>query len=380
VALGNPHGIESLRDLTREDLRVGLGNPEAAAVGRIARTVLAEEGLWEQVRAALKVEKPTVNELANDLALGALDVVIVWDATLAAYDALEAVRVEALEARPRRVTAGVLEVCRQPARALAFARFLAAQDVGAPVFQAHGFTPTDGDAFTERPNIVLMSGAMLRPALQETLRAFEEREGVTIERIYNGCGVLVAQMQAGRLPDAYFSCDRSFLDSVQPHFEAGADVSANPMVILVRPGNPSGIEGPRDLLQPGLRVGLGHPEKSALGALTRELLRSEGCHAELLAGDNLKVESPTGDLLVNQLRAGALDAAIVYLSNAALAGEEVQRIELDLEGALAVQPFAIQKGTRHRALLGRLLDDLRTNDSRARFESLGFQWLGTDPQ
>jgi molybdate transport system substrate-binding protein len=377
VAAGNPHGIEGLAGLTRGDLRIGLGNPDAAAVGRVARAVLTEAGLWERVREVLKVEKPTVSELANDLALGALDVVVVWDATLAAYDTLEAVRVAELEARPRRVTAGVLAICTQPARALGFARFLASEDAGAPVFRAHGFDASGGDAFVEQPKLILMSGAMLRPALEATLIAFEAREGITIERVYNGCGMLVAQMQAGRLPDAYFSCDRSFLNTVQPHFDVAAELSANPIVILVQPENPHGIGSLLDLSRPGLRVGLGHPEKSALGALTRELLSSEACEALLLESGNLKVESPTGDLLVNQLRAGSLDAAVVYASNAALAGDEVQRIELHMEGALAVQPFAIGRGTQHRELLGRLLQELRTDESRVRFEGLDFQWLGT---
>jgi molybdate transport system substrate-binding protein len=378
VARGNPHNVRGLADLAREDLRVGLGNPEAAAVGRLARAVLTETGSWEEVRGGLKVQKPTVNELAGDLDLGALDVAVVWDATLASYGSLEAVRCEALEAQPRQVTVGVLEVCSAPARALAFARFMASSDVGAPVFRAHGFTPTGGDVFIERPRIVLMSGAMLRPAVQETLHSFEEREGVSIETVYNGCGILVAQMKTGELPDAYLSCDLSFLDLVQAEFEASMPLASNPMVILVQPGNPSGIVTLAHLSRPGLRVGLAHPEKSALGALTRQLLDAEGELEAIHDSGNLKVESPTGDLLVNQLRAGSLDATIVYASNAALAGEEAQAIALDLDGALAVQPFAIQRDSASKDLLQRLLDQLLSTESRRRFEELDFRWLGKE--
>ena len=60
-----------------------------------------------------------------------------------------------------------------------------------------------------------MCGAMLQPALRETLAAFADREGVELDLVYNGCGILVAQMRSGRIPDAYFACDQSFLESVQ---------------------------------------------------------------------------------------------------------------------------------------------------------------------
>lgn len=376
VTLGNPQGLSSLADLEKRDLRVGLGNPEAAAIGRVSRNVLQGADLWESVREGLAVQKPTVNELASDLDLGALDVAIVWDATLAPYPNLEAIRVDELEQHLQRVTVGVLEACAQPARALAFARFLASVDAGAASFESNGFTPTRGDAFEERPQLSLMSGAMLRPAVQETLRAFSEREGVDIDCVYNGCGILVAQMRTDSLPDAYFACDSSFLDLVQEEFEAGVDVARNPLVLVVQAGNPKGLRGLADLTQTNLRVGLGQPTKSALGALTHRLLAATGRLEPLIASGNLDVESPTGDWLVNQMRAGALDAAIVYTSNAALAGDELERIALN--DAVAVQPFAILKSTPHRRTLGRLQRALESESSRMRFEELGFEWLGTN--
>ncbi|MFT4538191.1 MAG: molybdate transport system substrate-binding protein [Planctomycetota bacterium] len=375
VAHGNPLAITALSDLERADVRVGLGNPEAAAIGRVARSVLQLSGRWEAVHANLKVEKPTVNELASDLALGALDVCVVWDATLANYDGLQVVRVDALEQRPQRVTSGILAVCVQPARALAFARYMASSDLGAAAFQSHGFTPSAGDAFEQEARLLLMSGAMLRPAVEATLDAFEQREGFAIDRVYNGCGTLVAQMRTGRLPDAYFACDSSFLDMVQPLFESGVELVQNPMVLLVPAGNPRGLLGLDDLCREDLRVGLGHPEKSALGALTQKLLTRARLVEALAQSGNLKVESPTGDLLVNQMRAGSLDATIVYTSNAALAGAELDRIELDLVGAVAVQPFAILRDSPHARTLQRLLQSLRGEQSRGRFAQLGFRWL-----
>lgn len=380
VRAGTDADVDALVDLTRSDLRVGLGDPEASAVGRVTREALHSAGLWEAVRANVRVLKPTVGDLANDLSLGSLDVAVIWDATAAQIEGLEARRVPAFEEARRDVTIAVLAASHAPQAALRFARYLAASDTGAPVFARHGFTtPTDGDPFDPRPRIVLMGGAMLHAAVEDTIAEFARREGVQIERIYNGCGLLVAQMRAGRVPDAYISCDVSFLDMVDEHFEPGRVLSANRMVLLVPLGNPRGIAALEDLLQEGLRVGLAHPEKSALGALSQARLEAAGLAARLDASGNVKVTSPTGDFLVNQLRTGALDVALVYASNAAMALDEVERVPLSIPGARAVQPMAIAVNSPHKELLERLYAELTSAVSRARFEELGFEWMSQEP-
>jgi ABC-type molybdate transport system substrate-binding protein len=64
---------------------------------------------------------------------------------------------------------------------------------------------------------------MLRPAVDKTIAAFEAREGVRVTRVYNGCGILVAQMKVDGAPDAFFACDREFLDQVGDLFGEGYD-------------------------------------------------------------------------------------------------------------------------------------------------------------
>jgi molybdate transport system substrate-binding protein len=146
------------------------------------------------------------------------------------------------------------------------------------------------------------------------------------------------------------------------------------VVLLVAKGNPQGLAELEDLCRADLRVGLAHPENSALGSLTQGLLERANLTERLQSSGNVKVESPTGDYLVNQLRVGALDVAVVYASNAAMALEEVERVPLDLPGALALQPFAAAKSTQHPLVLARLLAELTSDASKARFEELGFQW------
>lgn len=377
VPKGNPKGLSSLDDLLREDIRVGVANPEAAAVGKCVRTVLRGVGRWKAFAQHFATMKPTVNEVANDVKIGALDAGFTWDATLISYPELEAVELPELGAGERQVGVTVLVSSVAPTAALRFARFLAASDRGLPEFEKRGFRVVDGDKWAEVPRIVLFSGAMLRPGIAETLTAFERREGCEIATQYNGCGLLVSQMRSGTWPDAYVSCDRSFMDMVQSGFLAPHDLAENDLVILVAAGNPKGIRGLVDLKASELRVGLADPDKSALGALTQRVLERAGVAAAVRAG--VEVFSPTGDLLVNQMLTGSLDAAVVYRSNARAHPGTVRRletVEVKVEGATAFQNYAIATGTDHPWLLRRLFERVRDASTRQRFESVGFRWIG----
>ena len=174
------------------------------------------------------------------------------------------------------VAVAVLKSSKQPQQALHLARYLAARDKGLARYQEFGFQPVEGDAWSEQPEITLYAGSMLRPAIEKTITAFEEREGVRVTRVYNGCGILVAQMKAGQVPDAYFACDSEFMNQVQPLFPEPLDVSQNELVILVKKGNPLGIRSLDDLTKPGLRVGIGHEKQCAMGWLTQRTFAESG--------------------------------------------------------------------------------------------------------
>lgn len=372
VRRGNPKGIRSLNDLRSPAIQLVQASPEATAVGRLARQALEKAGLWEAVAARTRVYKPTVNDVANDLKLGTVDAGFIFDALLVQYPELEAVPVPELEGVAAKVTVGVLTASTQPTAALRFARYLAARDRGAPVLAKHGYRPVEGDPWSETPEMTLFAGAMLRPAIEKTIQEFEQREGVKINRIYNGCGILVAQMRAGQRPDAYFACDKSFMTVVADLFTEAEDISSNPIIILTQKGNPMKIRELRDLGRPGLRVGVSHEQQSTLGALTRHLLVTHGLYD--LIRPNVKVESATGDFLVNQLRAGSLDAVIVYVSNGALVTNETTSIPIFLPEAFAIQPIAVGRQARYPQLATRLHERLREAESRQRFIELGFGW------
>ncbi len=377
VRQGNPKSIQSLEDLQRADVSLALANPDAAAIGRVTKSTLERAGLWNALSAHAKVFKPTVNDIANDVKLGAVDAGIVWDTTVRQYPELSAVTTSQLSNEPTHISLGILRSTSQPRAALHFARFIAARDGGLTHFSKAGYQVVEGDDWNPSPEVILYSGGVNRIAIEDTLRQFEEREGVRITRVYNGCGILTAQIRAGQRPDAYFACDVSFMTNVQQHFQNPVELAETRMVILTRQGNPANIRTLADLAAPNLRVGVANEEQSALGALTVRLLRR--LRLEDAIRPNIAVQTPTADLLVNQLRAGALDAAIVYEANTSQVRDALHMVPIEVPDALAIQPYAVGRSSRNAYLMSRLLEFLRSAESRSRFVNSGFAWRDRTP-
>lgn len=374
VPQGNPKKIASWHDLLKPDVRIAQGSVEATAIGKLLKASLSARGLWDALESRTTVFKTTVNEVANDVKAGAVDAGIVFDAVLHDYKTLEAVPLPELGPIEAHVAVGVLKASRQAGRARHFVRYLAASDKGLARYREFGFTPVAGDPWAETPELTLYSGSMLRPAIERTIEEFERREGARVTRVYNGCGILVAQMKAGQIPDAYFACDKEFMTQVKSFFPESQAVSRNELVILVKKGNPHGIRSLKDLAKNGLRVGIGHEKQCAMGWLTQRTFAEGGVRDEVMK--NVAVQTPTGDMLVNQMRSGSLDAAVAYLSNAAGAGDSLDAIRIQgLPCAIAEQPFGIAKDSRYPRLAERLLDAIRSAESQGRFEKEGFRWV-----
>ena len=372
VKKGNPKGIKTFDDLLGDDVRLVQAN-DAAAIGKITKRILTKSGLWSKLDEATSAYRTTVTDVANDILVGAADAGIVYDAVLHTYPGLEYVELPELREANSKIAVGVIVTTKQPASALHFARYLAARDRGLRKYEAHGFSVVEGDQWDDTPELALYAGSMLRPAIDASITEFEQREGVRVSRTYNGCGVLVGQMKGGAVPDAFFACDTEFMTQARKWFPNPVDVSQNELVILVKKGNPHNIRSLRDLGEKGLRVGIGHEKQCAMGWLTQNTFREAGLQKTIMP--NVVVQTPTGDLLVNQLRANSLDAAVAYLTNAAGSGEFLDAIQIQgLECSLATQPWAVGKDSDFPELSKRLFRKLTSTDTKLDFLAEGFLW------
>ncbi len=374
VKKGNPKRITDLNSLLTGDRTLCQANPDAAAIGRLTRQGLQALGKWDAFNNPNHVvTKDTVNAVALDVKLGTAEAGFIWDATARQMsNDLDSIAISGVSDLTSTVALTVLKSTPNATRALHLARYLAASDRGLKHFGDAGYTPASGDQWADRPEVLLYAGSMLRPAIEQTITEFELREGCRMSRVYNGCGILVAQMKAGQRPDAYFACDKQFMRMVPDLFPAPVDVSMNQLVILVPHGNPMGIKTLSDLGRMKLRVGVGHEKQCAMGALTQQTLVQGGQYQQVRK--NVVDEAPSGDMLVNKLLVGGLDACVAYLSNAAGHADKLDAIKIDLSCAIAIEPYGVLKDSPNSRLMQRFFDAIRTSESRARFEAFGFRW------
>ena len=278
-------------------------------------------------------------------------------------------------------TAIILGTCTQPAAALRFARYASAPEKGGAILRQHGFPEILGDRWAEKPDLILYSGGVNRPAIEKLLKQFADREGINITTVFNGCGILCATMKAmstspnGRFPDAYYACDLCFVPPVAAQFPEAVLLTETDIGIVVKKGNPRAVKTLADLAQAELKVGLCNAEQSTLGYMTRGMLKSSGLNDSVQK--NVVSQVPTADSLIAQMRVGALDAAVVYRVNVqAAASEHLDFLPIQHEGAKAVQPFSVRTNSPNARLSQRLLLFLKAHPEK--FEGAGFQWRGEE--
>ena len=372
VKEGNPKKIATVDDLTREDVRVALGNPEAASVGKTTKKLMVKLNRWAELQKAVEargVYKPTVNEIANDVKIDAADAAIVWDSIAEQYPELESVDIEG--AHKQTVTICVLSSTKTSASALHFARYLCARDRGLDVFGKHGFERVEGDIWEPEPKIMYFAGGLNKHAAQPLIVDFEKREGCKVDTVWMGCGMLVDKMKNGETPDVYHTCDASFHAMVEDKFGELVNISQTDIIILVPKGNPMGIKTLQDLTRPGVRVGLANEEQTALGKLSAILLKDEGVYDRVIS--NREGVFPEAPMVVGQVTQGALDAGLVYVANAHAQRSNVELIKIDNPLSRATQTYAISKASKHKNLMWRLLEHLQRKSGQVSFENGGFE-------
>lgn len=397
VPTENKAGIKTVRDLLKKDVRVALGNPDQAAVGRAVRKRLkayesGDSDLWTKLEAHVTdvgVFKPTVNDVANDVKVGTVDAAIVWDSTVAMpkyRDHLTAIPVEELDGDPNLISVCVLTSSQQSTEALRFARYLSASDRGLTVFKKYGMRPVEGDVWVENPEITFYCGAVNRRAVAQVIEDFAAREGVTVNTVYDGCGVLTSRMKtidaqdtSLGFPDVYMACDRYYLENVKDWFQDDVDISDAEIVLAVPKGSEK-VRSLSDLLKPGIRVAIGEGEQCTLGALTRRMLTREAIYEKLKAKQKLSgevvVEKPSSALLIPDVVAGHVDVAIAYVTDTLAASRDVDIVRIESPLKLAVQPFSVSRSSLHKHLVGRLFE--RVADAKDEFESAGFHFRLTE--
>ncbi|MFP6899695.1 MAG: extracellular solute-binding protein [Opitutales bacterium] len=375
--------ISSLDDIIEKKISFAICDPEAAA-GKTTMQALQNLEKWNNFFHAKKASFPTVNETAVAVQTSdAVQVGFVWNTTAQQYG-LKIHDLPGLAEVRSSITANVTTSSDKPAQALLFARYLAAAEKGQPFFVKHHFTSLPGDTWAVTPELILYCGGVNREAIEDTIKAFQKREGCLVLVQYAGCGTLVSGIKAiqsgdgkGGMPDAFMTCDASYMSKVSELFGEASDVSATDVVLLVRKGNPKTdtIGSLDDLAEPSLLIGTTDPEKSTLGDLSWQLLEGWGIADGLKENETFRTWPTAHELIGAMGISSKMDVAMVYRANCQnLPENEFKIITIQDPLAEAIQNVAVAKVSRYPQLTERLIEAITSSESKERFQKAGFRW------
>lgn len=186
-------------------------------------------------------------------------------------------------------------------------------------------------------SITVFAAASLTATFTEIVADFEDvYPGSSVELSFAGSSALVAQLSEGAPADVFASADTANMDALLAEGLAAGepvDFATNFLTIAVPPGNPGGVQVLADLADPGLSVVICAPQVPC-GAATQSVTESAG-----VVLTPASEESAVTDVL-GKVISGEADAGLVYVTDAAGAGAQVEAIDFP-EASTVINTYPI---------------------------------------
>ncbi len=183
----------------------------------------------------------------------------------------------------------------------------------------------------------MFAAASLKKTFTEIGETFERQNpGTTVAFSFAGSSDLVAQIIAGAPADVFAAADiTTMTKATDAGLVAGSpvDFAANTLTIVTPPGNPAGVAFFADLAQPDVAVVVCAPQVPC-GSATEKLETATG-----VTLTPVSEESSVTDVL-NKVTTGEADAGLVYVTDAAAAGDKVTAVDFP-ESTTVVNTYPI---------------------------------------
>lgn len=206
-----------------------------------------------------------------------------------------------------------------------------------------GASPSDdatdaAGAPAEERTLTVLAAASLRDVFTDLAAGFEaEHDGVTVALSFAGSADLGDQILAGAPADVFASADERNMTRAVDAGDASDPVAfaTNTLTIVTPPGNPAGVETFADLARDDVKVVVCAPEVPCGGA-TDTVAEAAGVTVH-----RVSEEANVTDVLA-KVTSGEADAGLVYVTDATLAGDAVDVVDVpETDAALNVYPIAL---------------------------------------
>lgn len=234
-------------------------------------------------------------------------------------------------------------------------------------------TSTSSSAASESTageSITVFAAASLKNTFTEIGELYEqENPGASVTFNFAGSSDLVAQLQQGAPADVFASADvANMTKATDANLVAGEPVNfaSNTLTIVVAPGNPKGITSLADLTADGTLLVTCAPQVPCGAAAVK---------VEEAAGVDLtpvSEESSVTDVL-NKVTSGQADAGLVYVTDAAAAGDKVTEVSFaQSSGVVNVYPIAVLADSGSNASAQKFIDLVNGPKGQAILSEAGF--------
>lgn len=228
--------------------------------------------------------------------------------------------------------------------------------IGLLLYGCKAEKPEESDSETKE--LLLYCAAGIRPAVAQTVETFAREHGVKIVTNYAGSETLLSTIRLARQGDLYMPGDKHYVEQAAQESMVLSQRSVCYFVptILVQKGNPKNIFGLEDLLQPGLKLGLGDSKACAIGRKTKQIFTKNNIAWEDVE-KNLVFQSLTVNELGMQIQADSLDAVIVWDAIAKYYPDDGTEVPIPVEkNVISTVNVGVLSFTEHRSLAEKFVE------------------------
>ncbi len=367
VPKGNPKHITSIKDLTRDDVRVGLPDARYSTCGEFFEKTAKSLGLLDAIHKRTVYSSRTHQELATNLLSGSVDVVVVWNFIAAMHkDKVEVVPV-ATRFASAQVFATLVSNPQHPDAARQFLDYLDRDaskqhfaDLGYRLSTSQPASPKGekSAALSSPVTLRYYCAAALQKPMQELTSMFrKQRPNVDFEMVYQGSGTLLAQIALKKEGDLYSAGDEVYMEQAAQKkllLHAAQPVVMFTPVLAVPRDNAKNIQSVADLEKSGVRLGLGDEQAAAIGKVSRAWLTRLGAWPAIKK--NVVLTAGTVTELAVQLSVHALDAAVIWNATANQFANKVRVVQRGDSQSRIGAPIGVLRFSRYPNLAQAFVD------------------------
>lgn len=195
---------------------------------------------------------------------------------------------------------------------------------------------------------------------------------VTVTFNFGSSTDLASQIQSEGTADVFASASGTAMETAasDPGVTDRTNFATNQLVIITPPDDPAGIGSIQDLAKPGVKLVLG-AEGVPVGDYARQALNNAGISKQALA--NVVSNEEDDASVVAKITSGEADAAIVYTSDVASAGDTVRSAQIpQAVNVVAAYPIAAVTGSAHPDQATSFVDYVAGAEGQAVLERYGF--------